>query len=110
MANNFNQLLQQAQQMKDKLQKAQEKIKVMEFVGTAGGGMVSITVNGTGSMVKVKIDPKLLAPDEEEILSDLIVAAYNDAKSKLEAAMTEQMGGLLGGLGNLSGMGGGLPF
>lgn len=105
MANNFNQLLQQAQQMKDQIQKAQEKMKAMEFTGSSGGGMVSVTISGTGDMLKVHVDQKLMNPDDTEILSDLIVAAYNDSKSKLESAMTEQMGGLFGGPGGMK-----LPF
>lgn len=105
MANNFNQLLQQAQQMKDQIQKTQEKMKSMEFTGTSGGGMVSVTISGTGDMLKVQIDPKLMNPDDSEIVSDLVVAAYNDSKSKLETAMTEQMGSFFGGPGGMK-----LPF
>lgn len=97
--NNFNQLLQQAQRMKDQLQKAQEKMQSVEFVGTSGGGMVSVTINGKGEMLRVHIDPKLMSQENVEIVSDLVVAAYNDARSKLETAMNEQMGSLFGGMG-----------
>lgn len=105
MASNFNQLLQQAQQMKDQFQKTQEKMKSMEFIGTSGGGMVSITVNGGGEMTNVHIDPKLMDPNDTEILADLIIAAYSDSKSKLETAMTEQVGNLFGGSGGMK-----MPF
>ena len=79
MNNNFNQLLKQAQQMQEKLMEAQNKMSGLEITGTSGGGMVSITINGKNEMRKVQID----------------TAAYNDAKSKLEAKMSEQMGGIL---------------
>lgn len=105
MANDFNRLLQQAQQMKDQIQKAQEKMKGTEFTGSSGGGMVSVTINGTGDMLRVHIDPKLMNPDDTEILSDLIIAAYNDSKSKLESAMTAQMGSFFGGPNGIN-----LPF
>ncbi|MBQ7674491.1 MAG: YbaB/EbfC family nucleoid-associated protein [Alphaproteobacteria bacterium] len=95
MNNNFNQLLKQAQQMQEKLMQAQNKLNDLEIIGTSGGGMVSVTISGKSEMKKVHIDPKLLSPNEVEIVCDLITAAYNDAKSKLEAKMTEQMGGLL---------------
>lgn len=95
MNNNFNQLLKQAQQMQEKLVAAQNKMSELEITGTSGGGMVSVTISGKNEMKKVQIDPKLLSPDEAEIVGDLITAAYNDAKSKLEAKMTEQMGGIL---------------
>lgn len=95
MNNNFNQLLKQAQQMQEKLMEAQNKMSGLEITGTSGGGMVSITINGKNEMKKVQIDPKLLSPNEAEIVCDLITAAYNDAKSKLEAKMSEQMGGIL---------------
>jgi DNA-binding YbaB/EbfC family protein len=95
--NNFNQLMKQAQQMQAKLLEAQNKMNELEIEGTSGGGMVTITINGKSDMKKVFIDPKLLVPDEMEIICDLIVAAFNDAKSKLETKMSEEMGGLLPG-------------
>ncbi|MBR1734997.1 MAG: YbaB/EbfC family nucleoid-associated protein [Alphaproteobacteria bacterium] len=95
MSNNFSQILKQAQQMQEKLTQAQNKLNELEIIGTSGGGMVSVIISGKSEMKKVNIDPKLLSPDEAEIIGDLITAAYNDARSKLEAQMTEQMGGLL---------------
>lgn len=95
MNNNFNQLLKQAQQMQEKLMEAQNKMSEVEITGTSGGGMVSVTINGKNEMKKVQIDSKLLSPSETEIVCDLITAAYNDAKSKLDAKMAEQMGGIL---------------
>jgi DNA-binding YbaB/EbfC family protein len=93
--NNFNQLVKQAQQMQAKLLEAQNKMNEIEITGTSGGGMVVLVLSGKYEMKKLTVDPKLLSPDEAEILADLIVAAYSDAKSKLEAKITEQMGGLV---------------
>ncbi|MDR1235936.1 MAG: YbaB/EbfC family nucleoid-associated protein [Holosporaceae bacterium] len=93
--NNFNQLMKQAQQMQAKLMEAQSKINDLEITGTSGGGMVSIVISGKTEIKKLTIDPKLMSPDEAEILSDLIIAAFSDAKSKLEAEMSGHMGGLL---------------
>jgi DNA-binding YbaB/EbfC family protein len=92
--NNFNQLMKQAQQMQAKLMEAQNKMNDLEIVGTSGGGMVTVVISGKTEMKRLVIDQKLMSPDEVDILSDLIVAAFNDAKSKLEAELSEQMGGL----------------
>lgn len=92
---NLNQLMKQAQQMQMRLAEAQKKIEELELTGSAGGGMVTIVINGKGNVRKVDIDSKLLTPSEGEIISDLIVAAYGDAKSKLESRMSEEMGGIL---------------
>ena len=93
--NNLNQLMKQAQQMQAKLAEAQNRVNSMEFSGTSGGGMVTAVLNGKGEMLRVSIDPKLMVADEAEIVGDLIVAAHNDAKAKIEAIMTEEMGGLI---------------
>jgi len=93
--NNLNQLMKQAQQMQAKLMEAQNKMNELEITGTSGGGMVEIIISGKYEMKKVSIDPKLLSPDDADIVADLIVAAFNDAKSKLEAKISEQMGGLM---------------
>jgi DNA-binding YbaB/EbfC family protein len=92
---NFNQLLKQAQQMQSKLLDAQNKMKDLEIDGTSGGGMVTVTITGGGNMKKLSIDSKLMIPEETEIVCDLIVAAFNDAKSKLESKMSDEMGGFL---------------
>ncbi|MCR5225465.1 MAG: YbaB/EbfC family nucleoid-associated protein [Alphaproteobacteria bacterium] len=95
MNNNFNQLMKQAQEMQARLMEAQNKMNELEVSGTSGGGMVSVVIGGKGDMKKLTIDPKLLSPDDVEMVEDLIVAAFNDAKSKLEAKISEQMGGIL---------------
>jgi DNA-binding YbaB/EbfC family protein len=78
------------------------------MTGSAGGGMVSVTVNGKGEARQVKIDPSLVDPEETEVLEDLIVAAFNDAKAKVEAHVAEEMSKLTGGLNLPGGMK--LPF
>lgn len=93
--NDFNNILKQAQKMQAKLLEAQNRMSSMEISGSSGGSMVNITIDGKGEMKKVTIDPKLMDPNDVEVVCDLIVAAYNDAKSKLEAKMAEEMGGLV---------------
>jgi DNA-binding YbaB/EbfC family protein len=87
----MNQLMRQAQQMQAKLIEAQNKLNELEVIGSSGGGMVTVTLNGKGEMKKIYIDVKLANPEDLEIISDLIVAAHNDAKAKIETKMTEEM-------------------
>jgi DNA-binding YbaB/EbfC family protein len=95
---NLGNMLKEAQKMQSKMAEMQEKLADMELIGAAGGGMVKITVNGKGEMRKASIDPSLADPGEIEILEDLIVAAFNDAKAKVEAETQAEMGKLTGGL------------
>ena len=76
----------------------QQKLAEAELTGAAGGGMVSVVMNGRGEMRKIKIDPSLADPNEMEILEDLIVAACNDAKAKIEVYVQDEMGKITGGL------------
>lgn len=82
---NINALLQQAQGMQKKMQEVQEEIANKEYYGKSGGGLVSITLNGRSEMKKVSIDPSLLKESEKEILEDLVLAAFNDVKNKVDA-------------------------
>lgn len=93
--NDFNNILKQAQKMQAQLLEAQNRMSNMEISGSSGGSMVNITISGKGEMKKVTIDPKLMDPNDVEVVCDLIVAAYNDARSKLEAKMAEEMGGIV---------------
>ena len=93
--NNLSQLMKQAQQMQAKLMEAQNKMASMEITGTSGGGMVTITLNGEGDIKKLTIDPKLMIPEEADIVSDLVIAAYNEARAKVKEAATESMGNIL---------------
>ena len=79
-------LMRQAQEMQRKMQKAQEELANSLFEGISGGGMVKITVTGVGMAKKVSIDPSLMQESEREVLEDLIVAAINDAKDKVDNA------------------------
>jgi DNA-binding YbaB/EbfC family protein len=106
---NLGNLMKQAQQMQSKMAEMQAKMAEMEATGSAGGGMVQITINGKGEMRKLKIDPSLVgSADEVEVLEDLIVAAYNDAKGKADNAMQDEMQKITGGLNLPAGLK--LPF
>jgi DNA-binding YbaB/EbfC family protein len=96
-------LMQQAQAMQQKLQEAQARLAQTEVEGAAGGGMVRLTLRGSGEMKTVVIDEDLLKPGEGEVLSDLIVAAHADAKRKLDAAQAEAMQSIAGPLAGLPG-------
>jgi DNA-binding YbaB/EbfC family protein len=99
----ISQLMRQAQAMQAKIGEAQKKLEAMEVEGTAGGGMVKITLTGKNALVRIAIDPSLMLADEREILEDLIKAAHDDARRKLEDAQNDEMKGLSGGLGILPG-------
>lgn len=102
----LGQIMKQAQAMQEKLQAAQAKLAETVVEGSAGGGMVKVTLQGAGHLMALTIDPQLLAPDEAEILTDLIVAAHADAKKKLDAAQAELMREAAGPFaGALPGMG-----
>ncbi len=95
---NIGNMLKQAQQMQTKMAEAQERLAAMEVEGTAGAGLVTVTMTGKNDIKKVKIDPSLIDPDEAEVLEDLIVAAASDAKTKVDETMQEEMAKLTGGM------------
>jgi len=95
---NLGQMMKQAQAMQAKMQEMQAALERTEVTGVAGGGMVSVTVSGKGEMRRVKIDPKLVNASEVEVLEDLLVAAANDARAKVEAQMQAEMAKVTGGL------------
>ena len=105
---NLGQMMKQAQEMQAKMAELQARMAHVELTGTAGAGLVSITLNGKGEMRRVTIDPSLAKPDEVEVLQDLIAAAANDARAKVEARMQEETRQLMGGLGLPPGLN--LPF
>ena len=105
---NMGQMMKQAQQMQAKMAEMQEGLEALEISGAAGGGLVSVILNGKGEMRAIKIDPSLVNVDEVEVLEDLVTAAFNDAKAKVEALMQEEMAKLTGGLNLPPGMN--LPF
>ncbi|MXN66841.1 YbaB/EbfC family nucleoid-associated protein [Rhizobiales bacterium] len=104
----FMKMMKQAKQLQEKMGTLQEEVAQIEVTGTAGAGLVTVTLNGKSEMKGLKIDPSLAKEDEVEILEDLIMAAFNDAKAKAETAMQEKTQELMGGLGLPAGMK--LPF
>ena len=95
---NFAEMMKQAQQLQGRMADMQAELERTMIEGRAGGGLVVVTLSGKGDMAGVKIDPSLLKAQEVEILEDLIVAAHNDAKNKVEEAMKEKIKSLTGGL------------
>jgi hypothetical protein len=95
---NIGQMMKQAQAMQAKMQEMQAALERTEMTGVSGGGMVSVTVTGKGEMRRIKIDPKLIDPADVAMLEDLIVAAANDARAKVEQHMQSEMAKLTGGL------------
>ena len=92
---NLQQMMKQAQQMQERLQKQMAELRVD---GQAGGGMVSVTVNGMKQVLAITIDPEAVSKEDVEMLQDMILAAINDAQRKAEDTLQQQVGGLMGGM------------
>ena len=92
---NVNQIMKQAQQMQERLQK---QMAEMRIEASSGGGMVTVVVNGNKQIQSLKIDPEVVSKDDVDMLQDLIRAAINDAQRKAEEEIGRQMGGLMGGM------------
>lgn len=95
----FLKMMKQAKQMQEQMGSLQEQIVDIEVQGTAGAGLVTVTLNGKGDMKGLAIDPSLMKEDEKEILEDLIIAAHTEARAKVEQAIQEKTQELMGGLG-----------
>lgn len=91
-------MMKKAKEVQEKMQNIQEEMANLQMIGTAGGGLVNITLNGKNTIIAIEIDPSLLNPEEAEILEDLIIAAYNEARAKIEMAMEERTKSLTAGL------------
>ncbi len=100
--NNIAQLMQQAQKMQENLQRAQEEVASLEVTGSAGGGMVSVTLTGRKECRKVRIDPSVLS--DPEMAEDLIAAAFNDASNKIDTESQGRMGAATAGMALPPGM------
>ncbi|BCX18765.1 MAG: nucleoid-associated protein [Geminicoccaceae bacterium] len=105
---NITNMLKEAQKLQQRMVEMQQRLAETEMTGQSGGGLVTVVLNGKGEMKKVKIDKSLVDPNEVEILEDLIVAATNDAKAKIEAHLAAEMQKVTGGLPLPPGMK--LPF
>lgn len=105
---NLGQLMKQAQEMQHKMAEMQAQLEAVEMTGMAGGGMVRLTMNGKGEIKTLTIDKAAVDPAEVEVLEDLIVAAFNDAKQKVNAHAESEMQKLTGGLALPGGLK--LPF
>lgn len=98
---NLQQMLKQAQKMQQQMAVAQAELAEAEVTGTAGGGLVTVTVSGAGEVKSVKIDPKVVDPDDVETLEDLVLAAVHNANEAVRALAEEKMGPVTGGMGGL---------
>lgn len=98
---NINKLMKQAEEMQKKVKSMQAEMAEKEFEGKAGGGLVSILMTGNGQMQKVNIDPSLMQVSEKEMLEDLIVAAYHEAKNKADQESQNNMSGVFGKMNNM---------
>jgi DNA-binding YbaB/EbfC family protein len=92
---NIQQMMKQAQQMQEKMQRQMAETRIE---ASAGGGMVTVVVNGLKQVQSLKLDPEVVNKDDVEMLQDLILAAINDASRKADDAMSQQLGGLMGGM------------
>ena len=95
---NIGQMMKQVQDMQSKMADMQNRLGDVEITGQSGGGLVVVTMNGKAEMKKIVIDPKLLQPEEKEMVEDLIVAATADAKAKAEAMIAGETEKMMGGL------------
>jgi DNA-binding YbaB/EbfC family protein len=91
-------LMKQATELKSKMEAMQAELDRLDVEGSAGGGLVALTISGKGELRGARVDDSLLKPDQKEILEDLIVAAHADARRKLEAMLAEKMQAMTGGL------------
>lgn len=96
---NMQQLMKQAQKMQQQMLQAQEELASTELTGSAGGGLVEATVSGAGEVLRIKIDPKAVDPDDVESLEDLVLAAVRNGQEQAHALGAERMGPMTGGLG-----------
>lgn len=103
---NLGKMMKQAQAMQTQMKTMQDRLALVEIQGAASGGLVSVTMTGKGEMKSIFVDVSLIAVEEKDMLEDMIVAAVNDARQKVEGKVAEETQKIMGGLG----LPGGLPF
>jgi DNA-binding YbaB/EbfC family protein len=101
---NMQKLMKEAQKAQRKMAEAQERLESLSVEGSAGGGLVTVTATGGGSIQSVKIDPSAVDTDDIELLEDLVTAAVNEAQRKSKELQEQEMGSAMGGMGGLGGM------
>lgn len=105
---NLQKMMKQAQQMQQNVADAQARIEAHEFNGAAGSGMVKVRINGKNRLLGVQIDASLMKADEKDMLEDLLIAAFNDARDQVDTMQSDEMNKITGGLNLPPGMK--LPF
>lgn len=100
---NMNQMMKQVKKMQQEMAKAQEELENKEVVGTAGGGVVKVTMTGHKQLRGIEIAPEVIDPDDAEMLQDLITAAFNEALKQVEELVNKDMGKFTGGM-NIPGL------
>ncbi len=103
MMRNMGQMMKQVKKMQQEMAKAQQELEKKEVVGSAGGGVVKITMNGQKKLLKVEIDPDVVDPDDVEMLQDLITAAFNEALKNVDELVSKDLGRFTSGL-NIPGL------
>ena len=98
---NMNNLMKQAQAMKEQMEQAQTELEETSFEGVSGSGLVRILVNGKYEVEELNIDPKIIDPEDKEMLEDMVIAAFNDAMSNLKETQQEKMGNMPNGMNGL---------
>ncbi|RJE85999.1 YbaB/EbfC family nucleoid-associated protein [Paenibacillus sp. 1011MAR3C5] len=96
--NNMNQMMKQVKKMQEQMLKAQEELETKSVEGTAGGGVVTVTVNGHKKLLNIVIKPEAVDPDDVEMLQDLVITAVNDALTKADELANQDMGKFTGGM------------
>jgi nucleoid-associated protein EbfC len=95
---NMNQIMKQAQEMQRKVAALQAEREKKEYQGSSGGNMVTVMINGKGEMTSIKLDSSIIDKDEVEMLEDLIRAAFNEAKKKMDDDAADSISSVMGGL------------
>jgi nucleoid-associated protein EbfC len=101
---NIQKLMKEAQKAQKKMAEAQDRLAQRTVEGSAGGGLVTVTMSGDGAVSKVRIDPGAIDPDDVSLLEDLVTAAVADAQRKSKELQEQEMGSAVGGLGGLPGL------